>query len=47
MQRERRAKGISLAETTVKKIQREMDHYGVAGKLISLGTETDEPVWRY
>ena len=37
---QRRTQGIPLAETTVKNIQQELDHYGVAGDLLALGTES-------
>ena len=44
---ERRAKGVPLAETTVAKIQAEMERYGVAGTLIEHGAVSTDAAWKY
>jgi uncharacterized oxidoreductase len=44
---ERRAKGVPLAETTVAKLQAEMQRYGVPGELLKDGKATAEASWKY
>ncbi|HEX9843330.1 MAG TPA: Ldh family oxidoreductase [bacterium] len=43
----RRAKGVPLAETTVRNLQAEMERYGVPGELIGEGTVAPDAAWKY
>jgi len=44
---QRRAKGVPLAETTIAKIQAEMERYGVPGALLEAGSVATGAAWKY
>jgi LDH2 family malate/lactate/ureidoglycolate dehydrogenase len=44
---QRRATGVPLAETTVLKLQAEMERYGVPGALLQAGTVATGAAWKY